>query len=189
MRGSRGRLLLFGLLAALAVGWSGRAEADQHDPELPALFDALRAAPDAEAAAPIEAQVWAAWLHSEDAHVNTLMEQGVAAMNAGAFEDALAAFDAVTAGAPGFAEGWNKRATVLYLLGRIDESVADIGRALALEPRHFGALSGLGLCEQSRGHDRAALDAFERALRIDPQSVSIRTNRNALKRRLEGEPV
>ena len=69
---------------------------------------------------------------------------------------------------PDFAEGWNKRATVLYFLGRFEESIADIQKVLVLEKRHFGALSGLGLCYEALGDEEAALEAYLRALQVNP---------------------
>ena len=76
--------------------------------------------------------------------------------------------DDIVARAPDWAEGWNKRATLLYLLGEHDRSLADIDRTLALEPRHFGALAGIGLIRIAKGEHRAALAAFRRALAINP---------------------
>ena len=69
---------------------------------------------------------------------------------------------------PDWAEGWNKRATVLYLMGEHDRSLADIDRVLALEPRHFGAIAGIGLIRIEKGEMREALAAFRRALAINP---------------------
>ncbi len=179
------------------VGWvwvalalaASPAAADQKDPRLGSLFAALGAAGSDAAAAPIEADIWAAWLHSDDPHVTDLMAQGAASLNTGDFAHALEAFDAVVAAAPDFAEGWNKRATTLFLLGRVADSIADIDRVLALEPRHFGALSGLGLCRAGQHDDKAALDAFGRALKVDPYLPGARENYEALKKQVEGEQI
>ena len=81
---------------------------------------------------------------------------------------AMPVLDDIVARAPNWAEGWNKRATVLYLMGEHDRSLADIDRVLALEPRHFGALAGLGLIRIEKGETREALAAFRRALAVNP---------------------
>lgn len=176
------------LLVTLALG-GARAVADQTDARLDGLFDQLLAAGSDTAAAPVEAQIWEIWLHSDDQHVTELMARGVASLNTGDFPHALEAFDAVVAAAPKFAEGWNKRATTLYLMGRLDESERDIDRVLALEPRHFGALSGLGLCQAQSHNERAALDAFERALRVDPHLPGARENAEALRKQIARDSI
>ena len=102
-------------------------------------------------AAEVDQRIWLLWLHSEDKAVNRLMAQGVIAMQRGALDRALDRFDEIVERAPDFAEGWNKRATVLYMMGRHRDSVADVQQVLNLEPRHYGALSGLGMIP---GRDR-----------------------------------
>ena len=119
--------------------------ADQDDPRLDDLFAALKSADSVENALAIEGQIWRIWLEfPEEGDAKYLMRDGTEAMSDGRFADALEAFDKVTRLAPDYAEGWNKRATVLYLLGDHQRSVEDIQRTLALEDRHFGALAGLG---------------------------------------------
>ena len=168
---------------ALLIGMAG-ARADQTDTRLNGLFAELKTAASAEAARPIEAQIWSIWLQSGNQDVDTLMAAGIRAMNDQDYGEALRAFSSVVARAPHFAEGWNKRATVLYLLGRFADSIRDINRALALEPRHFGALSGLGLCDVQLHRDEAALSAFERAVAVDPNLPAVRDNIEELKRQI-----
>ena len=91
--------------------------------------------------------------------------------------------------APDFAEGWNKRATLFYLLGQFDASMTDIDHTLELEPRHFGALSGLGLIQMILEHDEQAVDAFERALSIHPQMTGPRANIEVLKERIKSKSI
>ena len=105
-----------------------------------------------------------------------LMSEGNEAIDARKFGTALAKFNAIIAQRPDFAEGWNKRATVYYLMGDYAHSLQDIDRTLELEPRHIGALSGLGLVNLRMEREEAAADAFERVLNIDPHSVSARNN-------------
>jgi tetratricopeptide (TPR) repeat protein len=160
------------------------AAADQKDPRLDGLFAQLKTVDSAEAAQPIEGQIWTIWLQSGNDRVDGLMAEGVAGLNENDYDAAYAAFSKIVALKPEFAEGWNKRATVLYLMGRFPESVADIDRVLALEPRHFGALSGLGLCDAELNKDQAALDAFTRALAVDPNLSGVRANIEELKKRI-----
>ena len=102
-------------------------------------------------------------------------------MNKGDLDSAIAEFDALVSVAPNFAEGWNKRATALYLAGRYTESVRDIQRTLALEPRHFGALSGLGTIYLIIANDRGALDAFEAVLALNPHLEGVRRQVESLR--------
>lgn len=87
--------------------------------------------------------------------------------------------------APDFAEGWNKRATVQYLLGNQQASEADIDATLALEPFHFGALSGLGLVRMAQGEYFRARSAFLAALEVYPAMLSVKQNLQALEQMLE----
>ena len=91
--------------------------------------------------------------------------------------------------APDFAEGWNKRATVHYMMGNYEASLADIDRTLELEPHHFGALAGLGLVNIELERDEAALDAFERVLKVTPQSQSAKINIEIVKQRIKDKSI
>jgi tetratricopeptide (TPR) repeat protein len=178
----RGGLLSLVFVSCVGVGMP--AAADQNDPSLGPLIDALGTAPTAEVARPIEARIWAIWGKSGDQAVDVLMAEGVARLEGGENDAALKLFDRVVGLAPGFAEGWNKRATTLYAMGQFQKSIQDIDKVLALEPRHFGALSGLGLCNVHLGKDREALAAFERAAAADPNLPGVQANIEALKKRL-----
>jgi tetratricopeptide (TPR) repeat protein len=126
---------------------------------------------------------------SKEETVNLLMIRGVDALSADDLKTAFKVFTEMVEIAPDFAEGWNKRATVLYMLGAYPESIADIDRTLELEPRHFGALSGLGLCNAELEHDEAALDAFERALTVNPHMDGARVNAELLRRKIEDKAI
>ena len=158
-------LLLLGLVS---MG-EGTALASQTDPRLDALFAELLAAQDPGGAAGIEAKIWAIWLESEDPFVEGQLSLGVDAMNQQDFRKALTAFDALVAKRENFAEGWNRRATLFYLMGDFAASVADIRRTLELEPRHFGALSGLALIREAQRRPFEALEALEKVMSIHPQ--------------------
>ncbi len=180
--------VISGLLAVfLAVGPPGSAHADQEDGRLKILFDRLAVTADAAEARSLEAAIWRIWLEPGDAKLEAVMAQGIAAMNGGRLGAALAFFDRVTREAPGFAEGWNKRATVHYLMNDFDASVRDIVRTLALEPRHFGALSGLGLINMALERPDAALRAFEQVLEIHPNSAGARAHARRLRDILKGD--
>jgi tetratricopeptide (TPR) repeat protein len=135
---------------------------------LDALFVHLKAVTVEEEADAMVAEIWKLWLQSGRPEIDTLMEQAISMMNSGLPDQALPVLDDVVARAPQWAEGWNKRATLLYVPGDHDRSLADIDRTLALEPRHFGALAGLGLIRIAKGEPRAALAALRRALAINP---------------------
>ena len=131
--------------------------------------------------------IWQVWLESGNGAINRLMQQGVLAMNAQDYGTALQTFTRIVDQAPEFAEGWNKRATVYYLMGNWRASVRDIRRTLALEPRHFGALSGLGLIYEELDQPEAALRSFEAALAIHPKLRGGEARLRDLRRRALGE--
>lgn len=163
--------------------------ADQTDPRLGGLFADLQAAPSAMAAAELEGRIWSIWSETGDAELDKIYEIGNQAMALGDLATALKVFDALVARAPDFAEGWNKRATIHFMLGNYRDSIADIDRTLALEPHHFGALSGLGLVNLQLDRDEAALDAFERVLRVSPQSATARANIEYVKQRIKDKSI
>lgn len=186
----RCRSVLWTLIVALAaLTAAGPAWSDQSDPRLPGLFAQLQAASSAEAAQPLAAQIWDIWTQAHDPAADQLMANGLGAMNAGDYGLALKTFGQLVEGRPAFAEGWNKRATLLYLLGRYQESVADIAKVLALEPRHFGALSGLALCDERLGRQADALQALRRTAAVYPEMPGLKTRLRELTKKVEGEPI
>lgn len=180
-------LVLACLLAAPTLSASLRA--DQNDPRLPQLFERLKATESPVEVDALENRIWHIWMTSDNDEVNRLMAAGSHAMAAQDYRAALAAFDRIVAIAPNFAEGWNKRATVYFVLGDYAASLRDIDRTLALEPRHFGALTGLGLVHSELGEAAAALNAFERALAINPHMPNVRRNVETLRKRIGGEEI
>jgi tetratricopeptide (TPR) repeat protein len=178
------------ILAGLLIAGAGEpARADQDDPRLDPLFERLQHTPDPAEARGLEQRIWQVWLDSDDAAVNRLMERGIVALRTQQYPTALQAFDRMVAQAPEFAEGWNKRATVHYLMGNWRASVRDIQRTLALEPRHFGALFGLGLIYDALEQPEAALRSFEATLTLNPHSESTRQMIEQLRRQLRGSPT
>jgi len=177
------------MAAAATLSFVVPTSGGQNDPRLPPLFRALKSAAGPEEAAPVEAQIWALWTISGDQAVDSLMTVGLAAVRAERYREALAVFDRIVQRRPDFAEGWNKRATVHYLMGNLQQSADDAKRTLALEPRHFGALSGLGLIALAEGDERAALEAFEAALALHPHMAGSTTHIRALRNRLRGRRI
>jgi tetratricopeptide (TPR) repeat protein len=165
------------------------ARSDQTDPRLSGLFDKLRTAPSPEASAPVEAEIWTIWAKSGDSDIDQVFELGSRAMALGDIATAFKVFDAIVQKAPDFAEGWNKRATVYYMMGNYEASLADIDRTLELEPHHFGALSGLGLVNIQLDRDEAALDAFERVLKVTPQNLGARHGIETVKQRIKDKSI
>ena len=183
------KLWVGALVVVLFAMLAGAAPADQEDPRLDKLFQQLKTAANTESSQPIEEQIWEIWLESGDQNVDALMAIGVAALNDSDYDQAYRAFSRIVVLAPNFAEGWNKRATVLYLMGRYDDSIKDIAKTLALEPRHFGALSGLGLCNAQLKKEQEALDAFEKALAINPNMPGIKLDADEMKKQLGDKQI
>ncbi len=177
------------IVLLLFLGLAMPAAADQDDPRLDRLFEQLYHAPDPVVARAVEHAIWNIWLSSDDDVINALMAEGVAAMQRRDYPAALRSFDSMVELAPEFAEGWNKRATLYYLMGAYQNSLDDIVRTLELEPRHFGALSGRGMILHDLGRNEEALTAFEAALDVNPQMPGARVNVEALRKLLEDSAI
>lgn len=181
------KLLIIGtLLTSLA---SGPVLADQNAKNLDALFRELADAKYPIVASQLEGEIWRTWLESGDENVDAELQDGIDAMHAGNLDESIEHFDHVIEMAPDFAEGWNKRATAYYLNGQPAESMRDIQKTLTLEPRHFGAISGMGLIFLQQGDERAALDAFEEVLKIYPMAPGAGMQVERLRKKLEGKGV
>ena len=167
----------------------GVAVADQDDKRLDSLFNRLQSDVDMATISQVEAKIWDIWIDSGREDINALMAEGVQDMQMRDFDAALDIFNQVIEMAPEFAEAWNKRATVYYLRNQLSESVEDIQRTLALEPRHFGALSGMGLIFMQMGDDAGALKAYEEVIKIHPHSPSARYHIDALKAKLRNQII
>ena len=163
--------------------------AGQNDIRLTNLFDRLRVTKDQVEARKIEGTIWEIWTESENADVNRAMLSGIASMHAGQLRSALNKFNEVIELAPDFAEGWNKRATIYYMMKKFDRSINDIAQTLKLEPRHFGALSGLGLINQAIGRTKGAIKAFEHALDINPHLSGLKAKVRKMKKKLFGRKI
>ena len=172
------------IMVAPTTGW-----ADQSDERLEELFDRLRTIADPPGAHIIEVQIWRIWTDSGRDDMNALVEEGTRAMAQGRLKVAIAIFDRVVATLPDFAEGWNKRATAHYLNEDYTASVIDIERTLTLEPRHFGAISGMGLIFMARGDEADALRTFEEVLKIHPHARGTKARVEELRKKLKMQGV
>jgi tetratricopeptide (TPR) repeat protein len=177
--------VVIGILATSMMAAPATGRADQFDERLEELFDRLRTTADPAEAEIIEVQIWRIWTDSGRDDINALVEEGIRAMAHGFLEKAIAIFDRVVTTLPDFAEGWNKRATAHYLNEDYTASVNDIERTLALEPQHFGAISGMGLIFMARGDEAGALHAFEEVLKIHPHARGAKARVEELRKKLK----
>jgi tetratricopeptide (TPR) repeat protein len=153
------------------------------------LFGALKAAPDAASAKHVEARIWALWLQTPSDTTALLMTRAKAAMDAQQMDVALKLLDAVVKQRPDYVEGWNRRATLYYLRNDYARSLQDIEQVLIREPRHFGALAGLGMIMQDLGDDKRALDAFRKALAVNPHLEKVPDLVKTLTEKVEGRDI
>jgi tetratricopeptide (TPR) repeat protein len=128
--------------------------------------------------------IWHIWSRSGDAAIDQLFAKGVEQMQAGALDAALAVFNEIVSRKPAFAEGWNKRATVYFLLGENEKSLQDCDEVFKRNPNHFGALSGAGQIHLKLGNLKQALEFFKRALKVNPSLESLEQVIPLIERRL-----
>jgi tetratricopeptide (TPR) repeat protein len=153
------------------------------------LFGALKAAPDAETAKGVEERIWALWFASGSDTADLLMTRIKAAVEGKDLDLAIELLDAVVEIKPDYVEAWNRRATVHFLKKDYGASLADIRQVLAREPRHFGALSGLGMIMQELGEEKRALDIFRRAIELHPHIERIPDLVKQLTEKVEGRDI
>jgi tetratricopeptide (TPR) repeat protein len=121
-----------------------------------------------------EAALWEVWSRSGDAEIDRLFAAGVQQMSEGNWDEAVATFSRIIARKPDFAEGWNKRATVYYLKGEYEKSLADCHEVMKRNPYHYGALSGYGMIYGQLGEPQRALESYEQALGVNPNLEGVR---------------
>ena len=158
-------------------------------PTLDKLFDELRHERKEHVAARIADRIWERWRRSGSSSIDLLMLWSDDAMKAKKFAVALDFLDQVTVLQPDYAEGWNKRATVHFMMKNFRKSMADIDQTLRLEPRHFGALSGMGQILKGTGQKQLALRAYERVLAIYPMMRSAQNEVATLSEELAGQGI
>lgn len=180
---------LFILLSAIAPLLAPYSLADQSDARLDDLFEKLAYTDDPVSIRTTENEIWQIWLEHPNADLERLMEIGTQRMNSRRYSEAMLVFTQVIENFPEYAEGWNKRATLYYMLGNFEESIADIEETLALEPRHFGALSGLGLVYLQQDELSKAKEAFEDLIRVHPNSPNAKQNLEYVTERLRMDVI
>jgi tetratricopeptide (TPR) repeat protein len=153
------------------------------------LFGALKAAPDETSAKHVEARIWAVWLQTSSDTAALLMLRAKAAMDAQKPDVALKLLDAVVKLRPDYIEAWNRRATIYYLKNDYARSLQDIREVLVREPRHFGALAGLGMIMQDIGDEKRALEAFRKALAVNPHLEKVPELVKTLTEKVEGRDI
>jgi len=153
------------------------------------LFEALKAAPDADSAKLVESRIWALWLASGSDTTDLLMSRVKTATDAKDTALAIQLLDSVIQLRPDYVEAWNRRATLHFASKDYGKSLADIRQVLAREPRHFGALTGLGVIMQEFGEDKLALEAFRRALSVNPHLQKIPDFVKTLTEKVEGRDI
>jgi len=157
--------------------------------DLDSLFSELKSAPSAEAAKAAEAAILRRFLISGSDTVDLLMTWAIDSMNKEDYPLALDILDNIVMMKPDYAEGWNKRATVYYLADEYGKSLADIRRVLSLQPKHFGALSGLGMIMRELGEKEKAKVAFREALAIDPYLDNVKKVLDELEKETAGQAI
>ena len=141
----------------------------ENNTNLNQLFKQLKKCDNSTTAAEIEMKIWKIWYtHPTEKKLTQLLEKGSDLISKGELEMAHKIFSTIINSAPNWAEGWNKRATVLYLMGRYQDSLNDIDEVLKLENRHFGALSGRGLVQIKLGNYEKAIESYQDAQKIYP---------------------
>ena len=153
------------------------------------LFGALKVAPDDTIAKAIEERIWAQWVISRSDTANLLMTRVKTAIEAKDTDLAIKLLDSIVKIKPDYIEGWNRRATLHYMKKDYGRSIADIREVLKREPRHFGALSGLGLILQDIGDDKQALEVYRRALAVYPRLQRIPDMVKTLQEKVEGRDI
>jgi tetratricopeptide (TPR) repeat protein len=153
------------------------------------LFGALKAAPDSESAKAIEERIWALLFVSGSDTADLLMTRVKTAVDSKELDTALKLLDAILDLKPDYVEAWNRRATVHFMRKDYGRSLADIRQVLAREPRHFGALSGLGLIMQELGEEKRALEVFRQALAVHPHLERIPDIVKQLTDKVEGRDI
>ena len=177
------------LAAALALSVPVVVGADQTDQRLDDLFQTLQTSSDDGKLLEVEAEIWEIWYDSGETEIDSLMQKAGALMGSGDLTAAVTIYADVIKQAPGFSEGWNRRATVRFYRQDFDGSLADIEQTLKLEPRHFGAIWGLGMILGLQQDYQRAIGAFEKLLEIKPNSRDAGPRIEMLKQAMARESV
>ena len=166
------------------------ADSKDKDVELNQLFEQLKKSDDISIALEIEMKIWSIWSkHPTQEKLTQSLTKGSELMAEGELESAYKIFSTIIDSAPNWAEGWNKRATVLYLMGRYYDSLNDIDEVLKLESRHFGALSGQGLVQIKLGNYEKAIKSYQAVQKIYPSIRAAKVMIPQLKKLIKDEAI
>ena len=176
--------LLLGLLFSVAIQFAP-VPANAQTTNLDTLFDELKK-PDLKDWKKVEKQIWREWKKSGSKAMDLLLQRGQQALKEGRISDAIGHFSALIDHAPEFAEGWNARATAFYVADIYGLSIADIQQVLALNPRHFGAMTGLGNILERMEQPKRALKIFRLALEVHPHRPDVLKAVQRLEKQVEG---
>ena len=168
---------------------SSRLPRNDRTQNLDFLFGALKVAPDDDSAKAISDRIWGVWLGSGGDTTNLLISRVRTAIEGKEYDLAIQLLDSVIEFKPEYVEGWNQRATVYYMKQDYTRALADLAQVLAREPRHFGALFGVGVIMQEFGDDRRALEVYRRALELDPHMKRIPDLVKTLSEKIEGRDI
>lgn len=166
-----------------------QAERAKQRNNLEFLFGALKVAPDDASAKAVEDRIWRVWMRSGGDATDLLMSRVSAAVASKDLPLAHKLLDAIIAFKPDYVEGWDRRATLYYMQKDYGHAVADIAQVLAREPRHFGALFGLGLIMQEFGEDARALQAFRKAAAVHPHLKKLPELIKTLSQKIDGRDI
>jgi tetratricopeptide (TPR) repeat protein len=169
--------------AETAIPLKNLSAQEIREESLDRLFASLRKASGEQAAKATEEKIWELWSRSDSATAEVLLGQAVVAMGAADNAASLEILDRIIAAYPTYAEAWNKRATLHFMIGNYNTSLSDIAKVLDLEPRHFGALAGRGMIYQRQGKWSEALSAFREALSMNPNMVGVKNAVQELSKR------
>jgi len=164
------------------------AAAQAQTTRLDDLFQQLQTATDEESVQ-ITQNIWIEWSKSGSPAMDLLLKRGRDAMNNGNPQEAIEHFTALIDHAPEFAEGYNARATAYYQTGNFGPSVGDIAKTLTLNPRHFGALSGLGMIFEQLDQPAKALEVYQAALAINPHMPDVKDAVKRLETDMAGQDL
>jgi tetratricopeptide (TPR) repeat protein len=181
------RLLILILAAFGMMATAASAETDHE--RLDNLFATLKAAPDHAAADAVASQIKRIWMHSGSDTADLLLERADTALAHQDIPLSIELLDRLVVLAPDWAEAWNRRATLFYLMDDYPRAMSDIAETLKREPRHYGAIAGMGLIFMQRGNKKLAYEAFERVLAIYPQLETAQKAVQELRTEIEGLPL
>ena len=171
---------LFSIIIFLFLSTTS-ANSDQNDPRLNNLFKKLNETENQEEISDLIKNIWDIWYEVDDPKVIEYFEKGIQAMRIRNYPLAVRFFNNLIEKDPNFAEAWNKRATVYFMMGDFDKSMQDIIKTLELEPRHFGALDGMGLIFIHQGQYQQAIDVYDKMLEIFPFSIKTMEKKESIK--------